>query len=72
MTDLHNLFLKNKSVSKGRKEGNKRQMNRLLCNFLTYNLNDPDYDSSLDAETKPICKLHVPGLDIPWFFDEQV
>uniref|UniRef100_A0A915K685 Uncharacterized protein n=1 Tax=Romanomermis culicivorax TaxID=13658 RepID=A0A915K685_ROMCU len=40
-------------------------------------LNHPDYDSTLDtslldAETKHICESHVPGLDIPWFFDEQL
>uniref|UniRef100_A0A915HN59 Uncharacterized protein n=1 Tax=Romanomermis culicivorax TaxID=13658 RepID=A0A915HN59_ROMCU len=44
--------------------------------FIDY-LNDRDYDSSsdtssLDAETKCICKLRVLELDIPWFFEEQV
>uniref|UniRef100_A0A915HXM3 Uncharacterized protein n=1 Tax=Romanomermis culicivorax TaxID=13658 RepID=A0A915HXM3_ROMCU len=42
--------------------------------FIDY-LNNPDYHSMSDrshAETKRICELHVPGLDIPWFFHEQV
>uniref|UniRef100_A0A915KUL4 Uncharacterized protein n=1 Tax=Romanomermis culicivorax TaxID=13658 RepID=A0A915KUL4_ROMCU len=28
--------------------------------------------SSLDTETERIWELCVPGLDIPWFFEEQV